>query len=72
MVHQAPFIMSNKTIEMFTIGQILRLYASERGTKFISKSTGIARKTIKKSMCRYELSGKSLEQIEKINLSKTN
>ena len=48
LVHQAPFIMSNKTIEMFTIRQILRLYASGKGTKFISKSTGIARNTVKK------------------------
>ena len=67
MVHQAPFIMSNITIEMFTIRQILRLYASGKGTKFISKSTGIARNTVKKYMYRYVLSGKTIEQIEKMS-----
>ena len=60
-------MISNKTIEMFTIRQILRLYASGKGTKFISKSTGIARNTVKKYMYRYVLSGKSLEQIEKMS-----
>ena len=67
MIHQASFIMSNKTIEMFTIRQILRLYASGKGTKFISKSTGIARNTVKKYLYRYVLSEKSIEQIEKMS-----
>jgi transposase len=40
--------MSNKTIEMFKIRQLLRLYASGRGTKYISQSTGLARNTVKK------------------------
>ena len=35
--------MSNIPIEMFKIRQILRLYAVGRGSKFISKATGIAR-----------------------------
>ena len=52
---------------MFTIRQILRLYASGKGPKFIGKSTGIARNTVKKYMYRYVLSGKSLEQIEKMS-----
>ena len=56
--------MSNKTIEMFTIRQILRLYASGRGTKFISQSTGVARNTVKKYLLRYTVVQKSLEQIE--------
>ena len=56
--------MSNKTIEMFTIRQILRLYASGKGTKSISQSTGIARNTVKKYLYRYILSGKTIEQIE--------
>jgi transposase len=56
--------MSNKTIEMFTIRQILRLYVSGRGTKFISQSTGVARNTVKKYLLRYTLAQKSLEQIE--------
>ena len=59
--------MSNKTIEMFTIRQILRLYASGKGTKSISQSTGIARNTIKKYLYRYVLSEKTMEQIEKMS-----
>jgi hypothetical protein len=56
--------MSNKTIEMFTICQILRLYASGRGAKFISQSTGIARNTVKKYLLRYTVLQKTFEQIE--------
>ena len=56
--------MSNKTIEMFTIRQILRLYASGRGTKYISQSTGIARNTVKKYLYKYVLSEKTMAQIE--------
>lgn len=59
--------MSNKTIEMFTIRQILRLYASGKGTKSISQSTGIARNTIKKYLYRYVLSEKSIDEIEKMS-----
>ncbi|NCI48227.1 IS21 family transposase [Sediminibacterium sp. WSJ-3] len=59
--------MSNKTIEMFTIRQILRLYASGKGTKFISQSTGIARNTVKKYLYRYVLSEKTIEQIESMS-----
>jgi transposase len=56
--------MSNKTIEMFTVRQILRLYASGKGTKSISESTGIARNTIKKYLYRYVLSERTMDQIE--------
>lgn len=56
--------MSNKTIEMFTIRQILRLYASGRGTKYISQSTGVARNTVKKYLLRFILVQKTLAQIE--------
>jgi transposase len=45
--------MSNKTIDMFKIRQLLRLYADGRGSKFISKTTGIARNTIKKYLMRF-------------------
>ena len=67
MIHQAPFIIYNKTIEMFTIRQILRLYVSLKGTKFISKSIGIARNTVKKYLYRYVLSEKSIELTEKMS-----
>jgi transposase len=56
--------MSNKTIEMFTIRQILRLYASGKGTKFISQATGVARNTVKKYLLRYVLAQKTIEQID--------
>lgn len=49
---------------MFTIRQILRLYASGKGTKYISQSTGVARNTVKKYLYRYVLSEKTIEQIE--------
>ena len=59
--------MSNKTIEMFTIRQILRLYASGRGTKFISQSTGIARNTVKKYLYRYVELKVTMDQLEKMS-----
>lgn len=59
--------MSNKTIEMFTVRQILRLYASGKGTKSISASTGIARNTIKKYLYRYVLSERTMDQIESMS-----
>ena len=64
MIHQLLFLMSNKTIEMFTVRQILRLYASGRGTKYISQSTGVARNTVKKYLYRFVISQKSIAQIE--------
>ncbi|MGB8646759.1 MAG: IS21 family transposase [Anaerolineae bacterium] len=45
--------MSNKPIDMFKIRQVLRLYADGRGTKFISKTTGVARNTVKKYLLRF-------------------
>ena len=45
--------MSNKTIDMFKIRQVLRLYADGRGSKFISKATGVARNTVKKYLLQF-------------------
>jgi len=45
--------MSNKPIDMYKIRQLLRLYASGRGSKFISNSTGIARNTVKKYLLQF-------------------
>lgn len=56
--------MSNKTIDMQSIRQMLRLYALGRGTKYISQSTGIARNTVKKYLYKYVLSEKTAAQIE--------
>ncbi len=59
--------MSNKTIEMFTIRQVLRLYATGRGTKYISQSTGVARNTVKKYLLRYVQLRVTLEQLDKMS-----
>jgi transposase len=59
--------MSNKTIEMFTIRQVLRLYAKGKGTKYISQSTGIARNTVKKYLYRYVYLKLTLEQLDKMS-----
>ena len=45
--------MSNKPIDMFKIRQLLRLYADGRGSKFISRATGIARNTVKKYLLQF-------------------
>jgi len=45
--------MSNKPIDMYKIRQLIRLYASGKGTKFISRSTGIARNTVKKYLHQF-------------------
>ncbi len=45
--------MSNKTIDMFKIRQVLRLYSDGRGSKFISKTTGVARNTVKKYLLQF-------------------
>lgn len=59
--------MSNKTIEMFTIRQILRLYANGRGTKYISQSTGVARNTVKKYLHRYVQLKTTLEELDRMS-----
>ena len=59
--------MSNKTIEMFTIRQVLRLYAKGRGTKYISQSTGVARNTVKKYLYRYVQLRITLEELDKMS-----
>ena len=59
--------MSNKTIEMFTIRQVLRLYATGRGTKYISQSTGVARNTVKKYLYRYVQLKVTMEQVDNMS-----
>ena len=56
--------MSYKIIEMFTIRQVIRLYASGRGTKYISQSTGVARNTVKKYLYRYVQLKITMEQLD--------
>ena len=59
--------MSNKTIEMFTIRQVLRLYATGRGTKYISQSTGVARNTVKKYLYRYVQLKVTMQQVDNMS-----
>ena len=56
--------MSNKTIDMFKIRQILQLYSAGRGSKFISKTTGTARNTVKKYLLQFVELRLTIEQVE--------
>lgn len=56
--------MSNKTIDMFKIRQILRLYSEGRGSKFISKTTGTARNTVKKYLLQFVELRLTIERVE--------
>ena len=57
--------MANKTIDMFKIRQILRLYADGYGSKFISKTSGIARNTVKKYLLQFVEPVRALSIIKK-------
>ena len=59
--------MSNKPIEMFKIRQVLRLYADGCGSKFISKTTGIARNTVKKYLLQFVELRLTVERVEAMN-----
>ena len=59
--------MSNKPIDMYKIKQLLRLYASGRGTKFISSTTGIARNTIKKYLQQFVSLKLTMSDIEEMS-----
>src|ERR1700733_4073256 len=59
--------MSNKPIDMFKIRQLLRLYADGRGSKFISRVTGISRNTIKKYLLRFVELRLTIEHVEAMN-----
>ena len=59
--------MSNKTIDMYKIRQLLRLYASGRGSKFISSTTGIARNTVKKYLLQFVSSKLTMMEVEEMS-----
>lgn len=59
--------MPNKPIEMYKIRQILRLYAGGKGSKFISKTTGVARNTVKKYLIQFASLRLTIEDIEKMS-----
>lgn len=56
--------MSNKTIDMFKIRQLLRLYADGKGSKFISRVTGISRNTVKKYLIQFAGLQLTIDQVE--------
>ncbi len=56
--------MSNKTIDMYKIRQILRLYAEGKGSKYISQATQVARNTVKKYIYRYTQLKITIEELE--------
>ena len=59
--------MPNKPIEMYKIRQVLRLHAEGKGSKFISKTTGVARNTVKKYLLQYVMHRLTIEQVEKMS-----
>jgi len=59
--------MSNNTIIMSKIRQLLRLYTQKKGTKEISKQTGIARNTVKKYIAKYKELKSSIAEINKLD-----
>jgi transposase len=59
--------MSNKTIDMYKVRQLLRLYAAGRGSKFISRITGIARNTVKKYLLQFVSLQLTMTDIETMN-----
>ena len=56
--------MSNKPIDMFKIRQLLRLYADGKGSKFISKATGISRNTVKKYLLQFVTLRLTIERVD--------
>lgn len=56
--------MSNKPIDMYKIRQLLRLYADGRGTKFISRATGISRNTVKKYLLQFVVLRLTIKEVE--------
>ncbi len=49
---------------MFTISQILQLCSSDKGTKYISHTKGVARNTVKKYLYRYILLEKTIARLK--------
>ena len=59
--------MSNKPIDMFKIRQLLRLYADGRGTKFISRATGISPNTVKKYLLQFVALRLTIKEVESMS-----
>lgn len=59
--------MSNNTIIISKLRHILRLHAHRKGTKEISKQTGVARNTVKKYIAKYKELGCSINEINALD-----
>ena len=59
--------MSNKSITMNKVRQIIRLHTQAKGKKFISKHSGVARNTIKKYLTIYKGLRKTFEEINELS-----
>lgn len=59
--------MANKLILMIKIKQIIRLYTQSKGTKFISRQTGVARNTVRKYILKFRQTHLTYEQIYELS-----
>lgn len=59
--------MANKLIAMNKIKQIIRLYTQSKGTKFISRHTGVARGTVKKYLVKFREARLTYEDINELD-----
>jgi transposase len=59
--------MANKPITMNKIKQIIRLYTQSKGTKFISRHTGVARGTVKKYLVKFRDTRLTYEDINELS-----
>ena len=58
--------MANKTITMNKLRQILRLYTQQKGKKFISGQTGVARNTVKKYITVFKQLRMSFQELNEL------
>jgi len=59
--------MANKPITMNKIRQIIRLYTQQKGKKFISSQTGVAKNTVKKYIERFKELRLTHEELSELN-----
>ena len=59
--------MANKSIGMSKIRQIIRLYTQSKGSKYISRHTGVSRNTVKKYIQIFKELNKTAEEINEMN-----
>src|ERR1035437_5351748 len=67
MLHIAHKKMANKLIAMNKIKQIIRLYTQNKGTKYISRQTGVARNTVKKYLLQFQKTRLTYQDIHELS-----